>query len=243
MKLSKNEAIQLRNIVNTAVMGGIETLVFQAKSIGVASGMRQGSCAIIARKDVPQLEQKMCITRLSTFRRRLDLLADSDSFEINTKESERGEITQVDISAGKAKTNYRCTSSALVKVPANVDDGGTIGLVTMTKEELALVINGIKTMSAPRVMLILKSDGQVAFESSDENDRFTVELEASIVTADEEATKQSSVFYYDSKVFESLLKASIGSASTLAFTVGIGGTIQFELNNCEMSIFAQIDGE
>ena len=243
MKLSKTEAAQLRNIVNTAVMGGIESIVFQNKSIGVASGMKQGSCAIIARKEVPPLEQKMGLTRLSTFKRRLDLLADSENVEINTKESERGEVTQVDINAGKAKTNYRCTSSTLITAPAGVDDGGTIGLVTLTKEEFGLIVNGIKTMGAARVVLVLKSSGQVSFESSDENDKFTVELDAPIVLADESASSTSSVFYFDSKVFENLLKASLGSNSALSFTIGNSGTIQFELNNCEISIFAQIDGE
>lgn len=241
MKLSKEEASQLRNIINTAAMAGIDGIVFQDKSIRVASGLKGGSCAIIARTGVPALEQKMGITRIPIFKKRLELLADAPNLEINTKESDRGEVTLIDISAGKAKTNYRCTASALIRAPGGVDDGGVFGSIVMSKDELNLLISGIRTMGAPRVVLILSPSGAATFEATDGNDKFTVELEAPVER--DEDNSNSSVFYYDSNIFSSLLKASIGNDDSISVAVGISGTIQFNLNNCEMSIFAQVDGE
>lgn len=240
MKLTKEEAKNFYNIISTACQGGVEQIVFQDKAIKVASGIREGSCAIIARNDVPSLPQKMGLTRLSTLKKRMDLLMGSDQFEMSVKESERGEIVQIELQAGKTKTQYRCTAAVGIQAPADIGDGGVHGILTVNKEELAMVFNGVRAMSATQVILIIKAEGNVIFELTDANDRFNVELEKPVERVDEEA--DSAVFYYESGIFSTLLRAALGTGDSLTLAVGISGTIQFDLNNSEMSIFAQIEG-
>lgn len=238
MKLTKEEAGSFYRILNTANIGGIENLVFQNKDIGVASGMREGSCAIIARINVPPLPQKMGISRIPILKKRLDLLIDHNEFQITPKESERGEIVQLDMQAGKTKTQYRCTAAVAIKAPAQIGEGQFIGILTVNKSELGMILNGIKAMGADQVILVIKQDGTVFFESSDANDKFTIELEKPIEREDGD----SAVFYYKTDIFDKLLRAALGTEESLSIAVEETGILQFGLNDCEMSIFAQIDG-
>ena len=239
MKLTKEEAGSFYRILNTANIGGIESLVFQNKDIGVASGMREGSCAIIARIGVPPLPQKMGITRIPTLKKRLDLLIDHNEFAITPKESERGEIVQLDMQAGKTKTQYRCTAAVAIKAPAQIGEGTFIGILTVNKSELAMILNGIRAMGADQIILVIKQDGTVFLESSDANDKFTIELENKIERTED---SDSAVFYYKTDIFDKLLRAAIGTEDSLSIAVEETGILQFGLNDCEMSIFAQIDG-
>jgi hypothetical protein len=240
MKLTQKEATRFYEIINTAVLAGIESIVFQDKTHKAASS-RSETCAIITRNEVPEFPQKMGLTRLPVLKKRLDLLINDSSFTIDVKESERGEITQLEMSAGKSKTQYRCTSSANIKAPAAVSDGGMTGLITITKEELGMVLNSAKAMGAEELVLIVKADGTTIFEVTDSNDKFSVEIAKPIERLDDEE-HDSAVFYYKPDIFSSILRASIGSSDSVTFAVGVSGTIQLEINNCEMSIFAQIDG-
>lgn len=242
MKLSQKEITQLYNIIHTATLGGIEALVFQETSIGIVSGINLGSVAIIARDDLPVFHQKMGLTRITSLKKRLDLLINEKELTVEAKESERGEIAQLEFVAGKAKTQYRCTGTVLIKGPKEVNDGALIGRMTISKDQLAMIFNAIKVMGAAQMILIIKEDGTVIFEVTDSNDKFTVELDTPVDRSDAEEV-ESGVYYYQSAIFSNLLKAAIGGGESISMNIGISGTIQFPLNNCEMSLFAQIDGE
>lgn len=241
MKLTKEEARQFYNFVSTAVQGGVEAVVFQSKEHQAASGMAKDRCAIIARKNIPALPQKMGLTRLSMLKKRMDLLISDDKFEMSVKESDRGEIVQLEFQAGKAKTQYRCSAVVAIDAPAEVSDGGVLGILTVNKEELAMVLSSAKAMSAAQVILIIKADGTSAFEVTDANDRFNVELEKPVERVDDEDS-ESAVFYYEEKNFSTLLRAALSSSDSISLAVGISGTLQFDLNDCEVGMFAQIEG-
>lgn len=242
MKLTKEEAKQFYNFISTAVQGGVDAVVFQSKEHQVASGINEGATAIIAREGVPGLPQKMGLTRLPMLKKRLDLLVNNDEFEISLKESERGEIVMIEMQAGKTKTQYRCSAAAAISSPAEISDGGVLGILTVNKDELSMVLNGIKAMSATQIILIVKSDGVCSFECTDANDKFNVELNNPVERVDGDEDADSAVFYYETGIFEKLLRSAIGVGDKVALAVGISGTLQFDLNACEMSIFAQIEG-
>lgn len=240
MKLTQQEVSAFSNIVSTAASAGIEQIVFQNKEHQVASGIRDGSCAIIARKNVPGLSQKMGLVRLPSLKKQLDLLQGAN-LEITAKESERGEIVQLEMVAGKTKTQYRCSAAAHIKAPSDISDGEVLGILTVNKEELTMIMNGARAVNGEKICFVARSGGPTYFEASDGTNKFTVELEKKIELVDED--NDSAVFYYETGIFSSLLRAAIGSRDSLDITVGVSGTIQFELNECEMSIFAQIEGD
>lgn len=240
MKLTQQEVAGFSNIVSTAASAGIEQIVFQNKDIGAASGIRDGSCAIIARKNVPALTQKMGLVRLQSLKKQLDLLQGA-SLEITAKESERGEIVQLEMVAGKAKTQYRCSAATHIKAPSDISDGEALGILTVNKEELTMILNGARAVGGEKICLVARSGGPTYFESTDGTNKFTVELDKKIELVDED--NDSAVFYYETGIFSNLLRSAIGSRDSLDITVGTSGTIQFELNECEMSIFAQIEGD
>ena len=239
MKLTQEQQQSFVNIINTATSAGIEAIVFQNKDIGVASGIRDGSCAIVVRNDVPPISMKMGLTRLPQLKKRLDLM-NGAKMEMTLKESDRGEITLMDFVNGKTKTQYRCSASANIKAPATIADPGVLGLVTVNKEELTMALNGVRAMGATQVVIkVSDATGVVSIDMTDSNDKFSVELEQAIQFEEPD----SAAFYYESGIFSSLLKAALGANDSLSFAVGTSGTIQFELNNCELSIFAQVDGD
>lgn len=242
MKLSQKEVTQLYNIIHTATLAGIDSIVFQETAHNHASGLSKDSVAIIVKENLPVFPQKIGIGRLSVLKKRLDLLIGENGLTVEPKESDRGEIIQLEFVAGKTKTQYRCTSSAGIKAPREISDGGTLGIVTINKAQMAMILNSIRVMGAAQITLIIKQDGLIMFEVTDSNDRFTVELDTPINrdTADE---TDSAVFYYQAPIFSSLLKSAIGDDESLSMVVGISGTIQFNLNSCEMSIFAQVNGD
>ena len=139
MKLSQKEITQLYNIIHTATLGGIEALVFQETSIGIVSGINLGSVAIIARDDLPVFHQKMRLTRITSLKKRLDLLINEKELTVEAKESERGEIAQLEFVADKAKTD-----ATLAKSKTDTAAKAKMDMTTKAKADIATKTQTVK---------------------------------------------------------------------------------------------------
>jgi hypothetical protein len=241
MKVTGNDITRLAEIVSIANLAGIEGLVFQQD--GLASGLNPDrSCALITQK-APNFGQKLGITRVGTFKNRLNLLLNLKDLVLDAKEHERGEISQLDFSAGKTKMSYRASASSMIKAPKEIDDE-TVGICTIKLAQWNVIVQAVKSMGAKQICIILKDDGEVVFEAADEatTDRFSISVDAPLEILSDNF--ESAVHYIPTDMLTTIARAATPSgAEELAFSIGAGGTIKMMVDDCEMSIFAQINSE
>src|SRR5512137_2403079 len=103
MKLSNTDIQNLYDAILTCALGDIDDILIEGGVIRGVSADR--SCLIISDYNVPAFTQKVGLSRLSKLRQRLDLFMTGGKAEngvtLEAKESERGEITQLEIACGK----------------------------------------------------------------------------------------------------------------------------------------------
>jgi len=241
MKLSRADAVNLNNLLSTVALGGIDAIVIDS---GLASGLNGKNAVFISDNDIPSFGQKIGLSRLNLLRQRLDLLVNDPSVTIDAKESERGEIVQLEIVAGKTKVQFRCTSTALIKAPKKLNDE-PIAKIDVKKEQLKLILDSIKVMGAKQITLSIKKDGKVFFDTADSNnDRMTIELDDKVVRLEkvDEDDLETIVHYYNTDILSTLFRAS-QTDDGVSFTVGGAGTINLRVHGHPMYVFSQIDGD
>jgi hypothetical protein len=243
MKLSRADAVNLNNLLSTVALGGIDAIVIEN---GLASGLNNKNAVFISDVDVPSFGQKIGLSRLNLLRQRLDLLVNNPDITIDAKESDRGEITQLEIVAGKTKVQFRCTSTALIKAPKKLNDEA-VALISVKKEQLQLILNSVKVMGAKQITLSIKKDGKVFFDTADSNnDRMTIELDDLVERVGDglvdEDELETIVHYYNTDILSTLFRTA-ATEDGVSFTVGGAGTINLLVHGHSMYVFSQIDGD
>ena len=234
MKLSTKSVIQLEAILQTAVIGGIDALIFED---GAARGMNADkSFAMIANDNIPELPQKMGLSKISSLLSRMALF--KSDMNIDVKESERGEISVIEISSGKNKVQFRCTSTILIKAPKSIND--TLGCkVMLTKQESKTLLDAIRVMGAKTASLTIMKNGTTRFNLLDDSHNdFTLVLEQESVRED------TVVFPYKTDVLVSLIRNK-SELNEIVLDIGEMGTIKTDINGYSVTVIPEIseDGD
>lgn len=238
MKLSAQDTTNLMNILSTCAIGDIQSVIVEDNFV---RGINESkTCVIISDFNVPKFPQKIGLSRLSSLKQRLDLFLNKSDIVIDAKESDRGEINSLDISAGKNKVQFRCTSSMLIKAPKFINDEAAVR-VFVEKDELKMILNAIKVMGGKKVLIAIKKDCSVSFQISDAtNDNFS----SAINTPAERISKEdmdSVAHYYPADVFFAIFKNQAEEFDAIVFDVGAVGTIKVRLNGHQLTILPQIN--
>lgn len=219
MKLSSQNLAQLKNIFSACSVGSIESIILDGAKVRGLNEDR--TFAILSDVDVPELPQKMGIGSINSLRQVMELFSSNDKAEITAKESDRGEISSIEISAGRTKGQFRCTSTVLIKAPTSINDVDAFGL-SITKEEAKFIINATRVSGTKTVQVVIKKDGDVSFIVNDvSNDALSITLESPVHRY---VDSDSVVFYYHSAVIVSLLKEIIGYADDVGLIIGESGS-------------------
>jgi len=229
MKLSTKSVIQLEAILQTAVIGGIDALIFED---GAARGMNADkSFAMIANDNIPELPQKMGLSKISSLLSRMALF--KSDMNIDVKESERGEISVIEISSGKNKVQFRCTSTILIKAPKSIND--TLGCkVMLTKQESKTLLDAIRVMGAKTASLTIMKNGTTRFNLLDDSHNdFTLVLEQESVRED------TVVFPYKTDVLVSLIRNK-SDLDEIVLDIGEMGTIKTDINGYSVTVIPEI---
>lgn len=236
MKLSTQDISNINNILATASVGSVESLVIED---GVVRGVNADrTFVIISDNNVPKLPQKMGLSRLSSLKQRLDLFSNNPATTIEARETERGEIAGLDIAAGRNKVQFRCTSTALIKAPKSINDTPAFAIM-ITQDELKLLLNAIKVMAGKTMTLIIKKDGTAQIKLADAtNDTFDTTLETPAETLGEEG--DTVVHYYHADVFHSVAR-TISDSDVIPLVVGAAGTITAEVNGHPVVLMPKIN--
>lgn len=242
MKLSKQDVQRLHTILQTAALGGIEAICFKEEDLfKFASGLNKDSSCCMITTNHPQLTQKLGLNRVNILKSRLDLLINHPDLVIDAKEHERGEISQLEITAGKAKMTYRASATSMIKAPREIEDP-SVGICTIKKDQWDLIVGAARSMKAEHICFILKPDLSVTVETADASttDRFSITLDEPLDAPD--GLEESMVHYLPADMLVTIARAAMAE-DRLSFSIGVGGTVKMFVNDCEMSIFAQVNSE
>lgn len=217
MKIESGDVENINGIISACAIGGVESIIIEDGTVRGVDEAR--TFVIISDVGVPKLSHKIGLTRLSALKQRLDLFKNP---AIDAKETDRGEISSLEITSGKNNVQFRCTSTSLIKAPKSVNDTDAFS-ISITKDELKLLSNSIKAMSSKTIQLIAKRDGVISFVISDSNN------DAVTITLDQvyETTRDTDVFYYHADTFGAVIRDFISSEVAMgAFVVGESGTLK-----------------
>ncbi len=239
MKLSTADISNLSGIIETCAIGSIDSVIIED---GVVRGINDArTFVIISDVAVPKLTQKLGLSRLSSLKQRLGLFASDSSMSIDAKESERGEISSLELLAGKSKAQFRCTSTQLIKAPKSVNDPEAFSL-GIEGAELQLILNAIKVMGGKTIQLIIKKDSSVSVVVNDAtNDAFStvLSLPAESISGEEH---DSVIHYYHADIFSAALRSASGSQnSDVGFTIAETGTLRLEVNGRQVVVMSKIN--
>lgn len=239
MKLQASSITQLQTILTVCNICGIETVIIED---GAVRGVNEAkTCALISTEHVPDFSQRIGLGRLGALRARLELFAGSANLVIDTKETERGEIASLDISAGRQRAQFRCTSSVLIKAPRSINDNAA-AVISLQKSECRAVLDALKVMGSKKAALSMRPDGSVAFEAADSsNDIFKIDLDAPAAWVDTDNSPSSSmVYYYPVDTLAPVLR-SVCEADETDLVIGAAGTCRVEIMGHTVTLLPQIN--
>ena len=235
MKLHSADVANLSTVLNLCQIGGVDAIIFED---GKVRGMNdERSFVIISDLDIPKLPAKMGVTRLNSLKQRLDMFNGTRP-DIDAQENDRGEIAVLNISAGKSKVQFRCTSTSLIKAPKVINDTEMYN-ITISKEELKVILNAVKVMNSKTLQVTIRKSGEVSVGLSDDaNDIFNIDLEHKAETLETE----SAVYYYFAEIFSSVMRHNLNNDLTSA-AIGEMGTIRTQLHGHQVILMPKINDE
>jgi hypothetical protein len=233
MILKRDDVTKLGLVLHVANIAGFESLILEEGRVRALNESK--TCALVASEGGPVLSQKMGLSRLSALRSRLGLF--SGDLQIEARESNRSEISMLEISSGRSKAQFRCTSTALINAPQTInDEPGTI--LTASKQEIKLILDAVRAMGSKLICIKVSEDGHVRFEVSDStNDIFTAELDAE---AEFINTSDSITCNYSTDVICPVLRASCEDSDSVDLVIGQKGTLSLNLLGFPLTLLPQI---
>jgi hypothetical protein len=239
MKLTAPDIENLRAALAVCRVVGIELAVLRdGKILGVND---KRDAAIISQLNLscpPAV--KVGIGRVDELTKRVGLFG--EGVEAELKVNDKSEVSQITLSAGRTKLQFRCTSMALLdrKYPQeNVDTEAAV--VSFTRAEVTQLSQGARTLGAETIVIRVSSAGEAHVECSDSNnDRFalTLESQAEFVTVPE-----STVFVYRAELLAGLLTSAAKDLDVVTVAIGEGGSLTCVLRNHTLIIMPQATGE
>ncbi len=234
MKLQQSDINNLKVLVELCAVGNIESFIIDENGFARAVN-EERTVAFISNQNIPSLPQKIGLSRISNLRQKIALFETLSDVSFTATETNRGEISNLEIASGRNKATYRCTSTMLIKAPKSVNDTYQF-IVSVTNDELKFIQNGIKMMGAKILQLVIRKNGEVSLIANDSaNDNFTAVLNTAVESTEEDF--DTSVFYYRADALMPVLKSLTGE---IVFSVGLGGVICAELNGHTLYVMPSV---
>lgn len=233
MILENSDISKLGIILHVANIAGFESLILEEGRVRALNESK--TCALVATEGGPVLPQKMGLSRLSALRSRLELFS-KEGLRIEAMESSRSEIAQLELSSGKSKAQFRCTSTALISAPQSINDEPA-AVLSVSYTEIRMLLDAVRAMGSKLVRLAISDDGKVKIQVSDStNDTFSAELDG---VAEFINTTDSVAYSYSTDVLCPILKACHDAGPT-NLVIGEKGTLSVSLWGLPLTLLPQI---
>lgn len=235
MKLNKEDVSNLVGVFDTCLKGDINDVVIED---GVVYGVNDSkSVAIISDFKIPNLGQKAGFMNIKLLKSILDTFRDTE-LSVDSEETDRGEIRSIAVKSGRSKAEFRCTSTALLKPPRKINDA-TFCKVVVEKDEMALVLNMIKTFGPKSVTICIKSNGNTSIQgSSAGGNNFQVDLRNTAVF---EGDAETVVHHYLPNIFASIMREMNSHLDNFYMNFGELGSLGSKLNGHDFIILPYIE--
>jgi hypothetical protein len=219
MNFSSTQVTELRSILSTCKSVGIDAVVFAAGKVMGANDKR--TLAIISESlVVPAGAAPIGVGRITELSKRLDLFGDDVS--IDGKEGQKGEMSQLTLSSGRTKAQFRCTSTSMIPHPKSNEDPPHC-VVTLTPDEAKTLHRAIKTFAAEVAVIRITAGGEVHIECSDStNDQYSTVLSTPAEFVGEAETV---LFTYAASNLSTALEAGARESEAAELVVGEAGSI------------------
>lgn len=240
MKLTTYDIASLQAALSASRIIGTDLAVLAGGKIMGVNDKRDA--AIISDLDLSCPDEvKIGIGRVDELTKRLALFGEAVEGEL--KLNDRNEVTQITLTSGRTKVQFRCTSMSLLerKYPQENADVEAVK-VFFSKEEIGQLSRGARTFSAESIVIKVDRDCTVHIECTDSNnDRFAQVLEKPATFTNREA--ESTVFVYRADVLTALLSDAGKDYDTFAVAIGEGGSLTGRVRGHTLIIMPQANGE
>lgn len=233
MKLSPETLAFIQNVVHTAEMVDIDSIIIDPESV---RGLSENNTVVLLEKDVPQLEiGSIGLNRTDVFQQRLDVVKELDKFAIDAVvDEDKGFVRSLTMKAKGTKVDYRCANPATIRAPRIINDELS-ARVEITPEAVKMLQKGASAMGAELVEFRSDAEG-VSFALVDANsDTF----EHSFADAASPLSKDSDGSFthkYPVKTLLSLFK----DGSVTHFDVGAKGTMLVKVNDLGVYVIPKV---
>jgi uncharacterized membrane protein YkoI len=225
MKLSAATIASLDNLLSTLTTIGIDKVIIEPGKIRAIDEKK--TVGTITDQGVPDLDGKtLAVNRIKSLKDRISLAKAQGDVAITATLAAAGtDVSMLEITAGRSKSQFRCATAEVVKVPKTFNDVPAYEVLISVKQ-IPLIASADAAMVADGITIASKNGTAVTVELVDANkDVYTFEVEkAATATAGGKAS--SFVFKYPSKSLLSLLRESAKtSTDDVKLSIGAQGIL------------------
>jgi hypothetical protein len=230
MKLDKNSITYIQNVVETAKLVGIDSVIIEPNLV---RGY-ENQVVIYQNENVPDMPfGSIGMNRLDVFTARYDIAKTQDQFTIEADIDEGSAFARsITMKAKGMKVDYRCANPTAIKAPRQINDTMKYR-VSLNAEAVVYLQKAQAAMKAEHVTIV--SDDGVSFELSDvNNDTFKYKFADKVQVLTDGNGKFA--HRYPIKVILSLFKQN----ATGHFDIGAKGMAAFSINDLKVFVLPQV---
>lgn len=240
-KLEGKQVADLLTLLNLANRCDMESLIIVD---GMARAVNKSkTCVILTEPGNTLGKYNMGVGRLGALLDRLSAFSGKSDVAVKLNTNDRGEVSSLDISAGRNKVQYRCTSLTFMEssVPKRVPDSETAAVIfNLISSDVDEITNATRIMKSKLVTLTCNGNGEVKVIAADEsNDQFVVNLASAANVIDDDQIAAAS---YDVGILVRLLKEmAAGETSDIKLYQGAKGTLTGVVDGQRVTLLPQIN--
>lgn len=226
MKLDSDTLDFIQNVVHTAGLVGIESIIIDAESV---RGLAENNTVVLLEKEVPTLSiGAIGINRTDVFQQRLDVVSDLEKFAVDAVVE--GEfVRSLTMKAKGTKVDYRCANPTTIRAPRVINDEMS-AVVQLNADAVKMLQKGTSSMGAEVVKLCSDKDG-LSFVLIDTNqDTFEYHF------AGAEGDTKEFAHKYPTKTLLALFKHNPENT----FEVGNKGTLLIKINGLGVYVLPKV---
>ncbi len=235
MKLDTETITYMQNIVDTAKMVGIDSIIIEP---GLIRAIDDNRCVVLHQtEDVEDLPfGSVGLNRISVFTSRLDIAKTQEKFTVDAVEGTDDFAKSITMKGKGIKIDYRCANPSSIRAPKIIHDTMKYR-VDLNSDAVLLLQKGQAAMGAPETVAIISNKDGVAFELVDVNshDVFSHTF-TDKVHALNGSTKMTFAHRYPVKVLLTLFKHD----SEGSFDIGEKGILHIDVNGLGVYVLPQI---
>lgn len=228
MKLTAPTITSLDNLLSTLTTIGIEKVIIEPGKIRAIDEKK--TVGTITDQNVPDLDGKtLAVNRIKALKDRISLAKAQGDVAISATMAATGtDISMLELSAGRSKSQFRCASAEAVKVPKTFNDVPAHEVLISLKQ-IPLIASADAAMTTDGITIASKDGAAVTIELVDANkDVYTFEVEKPATAIS--GTKGSFVHKYTSKALLSLLReAAKTSTDDVKLQIGAQGILLIDV--------------